>query len=139
MRTDGRSALDFTYWILENVEENYQAIGADAVYSSGTDDTIMQTVIVDCAQICGVEIPRTFDALMALVDRYDTATTPETALGIRGAVLYQKGRLVVSVGDERRLVGTDIDGAVSLYRMTGTDLDPGIWDGAFLLPEMRYL
>lgn len=139
MRTDGRSALDFTYWILENLEENYQAVGTDDIFVPAADGSILQTIIVDCAMICGVDIPRTFSALMAEVNRYGTAVTVEAAMGTRGAILHREGFLTVSVGDEERLVGIDIDGSVSLYQASETERNPAHWDGAFQLPEMRYL
>lgn len=139
MRTDCYSSLDFAYWVLETVEENYQAVGSDAVFQPTIEDTLMHTTVVDCALACGVEVPRTFDALLAKVARYGTQVSPMEALGIRGAVLYQQGLLTVSVGDEHRLVGVDIDGEISLYRASDSERAEGYWDGAFLLPEMRYL
>lgn len=139
MRTDGRSSLDFMYWILENVEENYQAVGTDDVFVAAADGSLMHSVIVDCAQVCGVEVPRTLSALLALVERYDSGIDPSEALSTRGAILRHGSDLVVSMGDERRLVGIDSGGSVSLYRMGTVDRDPAYWDSAFLLPEMRYL
>ena len=139
MRTDGRSSLDFMFWILESVEENYQAIGNDGVYAPTTVVGIMQSIVVDCAQVCGVEVPRTLSALLAKVSRYDSALAPSDALGTRGAILRRGEELVVSVGDERRLVGIDDGGSVSIYRMSPAERDPESWDGAFRLPEMRYL
>lgn len=139
MRTNGLSSLDFTYWILESVEENYQAIDTDDIYSAADDGSLMQTLVVDCALVCGVEVPRDFDALMAKVSRYEASRAPEEAMGIRGALLYRNGDLTLSVGDEKRLVGVDTNGAISLYRMRASDRDPDYWDGALLLPEMRYL
>lgn len=139
MRTDGRSSLDFMYWILENVEENYQSVGSDAVFTPNAGDDLLQGIIVDCALVCGVEVPRTASALLAKVDRYDSAIDPTEALSTRGAILTCRGNLVVSVGDERRLVGIDSTGALSIYRMTNSERDPAHWDRAFLLPDMRYL
>ena len=139
MRTDGRSSLDFMYWILENVEENYQAVGTDDIFIAAADGSLMHSVIVDCAQVCDVEVPRTLSALLALVERYRSGIDPSEALGIRGAILRRGSDLVVSMGDERRLVGIDSGGSVSLYRMGTVDRDPVYWDSAFLLPEMRYL
>ena len=139
MRTDGRSSLDFMYWILENVEENYQAVGTDDIFIAAADGSLMHSVIVDCAQVCDVEVPRTLSALLALVERYHSGIDPSEALGTRGAILRRGSDLVVSMGDERRLVGIDSGGSVSLYRMGTADRDPAYWDSAFLLPEMRYL
>ena len=139
MRTDGFSSLDFAYWILETVEENYQSVTSDAVFLPTAESDLMHTTIVDCALACGVEVPRTFDALMSKVARYGTQTSPEDAMSIRGAVLYRQGILTVSVGDDRRLVGVDIDGEISLYRVSNSERAEGYWGGAFLLPEVRYL
>lgn len=139
MRTDGRSSLDFMYWILENVEENYQAVGSDDIFIAATDGSLMHSIIVDCAQVCDVEVPRTLSALLALVERYRSDIDPSEALSTRGAILRRGSDLVVSMGDERRLVGIDSGGSVSLYRMGTVDRDPAYWDSAFLLPEMRYL
>lgn len=139
MRTNGFSSLDFTYWVLENVEENYQAVGSDAVFIPTPDSTLMHTTILDCTLACGIETPRTFSALMAKVERYGTSTSPAEALSIRGAILHRAGVLSVSVGDERRLVGVDADGSISLYRINVSERVEGYWDGAFLIPEMRYL
>lgn len=139
MRTDGRSSLDFMYWILENVEENYQAVGTDDVFLAAADGSLMHSIIVDCAQVCDVEVPRTLSALLALVERYDSGIDPAEALSTRGAILRHGSDLVVSMGDERRLVGIDSGGSVSLYRMSTGERDPAYWDSAFLLPEMRYL
>lgn len=139
MRTDGRSSLDFMYWILENVEENYQAVGTDDVFVAAADGSLMHSVIVDCAQVCDVEVPRTLSALLALVERYRSGIDPTEALSTRGAILRCDSDLMVSMGDERRLVGIDSGGSVSLYRMSTSDRDPAHWSSAFLLPEMRYL
>lgn len=139
MRTDGFSSLDFTYWILETVEENYQSVTSDAVFIPTAESDLMHTTIVDCALACGVTTPRTFDALMAKVARYGTSTSPEEAMSTRGAVLHRKGVLTVSVGDDRRLVGIDTDGAISIYRTMASERAEGYWDGAFLVPELRYL
>lgn len=139
MRTDCYSSLDFAYWVLETVEENYQAVGSDAVFQPTTEDTLTHTTVVDCALACGVEVPRTFDALLAKVARYGTQVSPEDAVGIRGAILYRQGLLTVSVGDDKRLVGVDVDSEISLYRASDSERSTGYWDGAFLLPEMRYL
>lgn len=139
MRTDGRSSLDFMYWILENVEENYQAVGTDDVFLAAADGSLMHSIIVDCAQVCDVEVPRTLSALLALVERYDSGIDPAEALSTRGAILRHGSDLVVSMGDERRLVGIDSGGSVSLYRMSTGERNPAHWDSAFLLPEMRYL
>ena len=141
MRTDCYSSLDFMYWILETVEENYQAVGSDATFLSAapSSSALMHETVVDCALACGVEVPRTFTALIAKVGRYGTAVSPEDALGVRGAILYREGALTVSVGDSQRLVGIDENGEVSLYRIGITERAEGYWEGAFLLPEMRYL
>ena len=139
MRTDGRSSLDFTFWVLETLEENYQAVGSNAIYTPATEGSLMHATIVDCAMVCGVEVPRTFAALSTKVARYNTSTSVEDAMGIRGAILHRQGQLAVSLGDDRRLVGIDSEGSISLYRMSASERDPSHWDGAFLLPEMRYL
>lgn len=139
MRSESYSSLDFTYWILENVEENYQAIGEDATYTPGADGSLMYSTVIDCADICSVEVPRTLSALRAKVGRYGTESTVEDAMNTRGAILHKDGVLHVSVGDGKRLVGPDDSGTVSLYRMSSSNQEITYWDGAFLLPEMRYL
>lgn len=139
MRIDGYSSLDFMYWILESVEENYQAVGNEMPFQINEDGTIMHGTIVDTALICGIEVPRTFDALMAKVARYETAIAPEEAFHTRGSILECNGRLTVSVGDSDRLVGADAEGAISMYQMTISEATLEHWTGAFLIPEMRYL
>lgn len=137
MRTNSYSALDFMYWVLENVEENYAA-SEGALFLASEDNDLMQAVIVETAQVCGVQTPRTFSALMAKAERYGTVTTPTDAFKRRGAILHRKGILHVSVGDGARAVALDRDGLVSLYSFGVNDHDPEYWDGAFELPELRY-
>lgn len=139
MRTDGYSSLDFAFWILETTEENYQAVGVDIAYAPATEGDLMHSNIVDCALVCGVEVPRTFDALMAKVIRFNASMPTGTAMRTRGAILHRQGQLAVSLGDDRRMVGVDMDGSISIYRMSASEQDPSYWDGAFLLPELRYL
>jgi hypothetical protein len=138
MRTDNQSSLDFMYWILDAVEENYTTV--DAIwYPYHDENNTMRGTIVNCALICGVEIPRGFDALLAQAARYDTLTSPEKALRTRGGILHRNRALVVSCGDGERLVDADVDGTVSLYQAAAEQKDAAYWDGALLLPQMRYL
>lgn len=139
MRTDSYSALDFMYWVLENVEENYTRVEDAAIFLPAADASLMQTVIVEASLVCGVETPRTFSALLAKADRYLTLITPERAFRKRGAVLYKGTNLHVSLGDEKRLVGIDTGDRVSIYSLGVNDREPSYWDGAFLLPELRYM
>lgn len=139
MRTESKSALDFIYWVLESVEENYQAVGETAVFLPAVSGTVIHDLIIECAQVCEVAVPTTFSALMAKIDRYEATTSVETAFRRRGAVLHRNGLLYVSMGDGRRLVGADESGFVSLYRMSEAELEPSTWDGAFLIPEMVYM
>lgn len=139
MRTDSYSALDFMYWMLENVEENYTNEEDAAIFLPAADASLMQTVVVETSLVCGVETPRTFSALLAKVDRYQTSTTPEKAFRKRGAILYKGTNLHVSLGDEKRLVGIDTGDRVSIYCLGINDREPSYWDGAFLIPELRYM
>lgn len=127
------------YWVLESVEENYLPNDTDALYSPSEDATLMHEVIVEASLVCGVETPRTLSALLAKVDRYQSGISVEAALGTRGAILRRGSVLYVSLGDEVRMVGANVEGSISVYRLTNNDRDPDYWTGAFKLPELRYL
>lgn len=127
------------YWVLETVEENYVASEGSAIFLPAEDASLMQITIVEASLVCGVGTPRTFSALLAKVDRYQSAISPEKAFRKRGAILYKGESLHVSVGDEKRLVGVDSGGYVAIYSLGINDHSPAYWDGAFLLPELRYM
>lgn len=139
MRTDSYSSLDFMYWVLENVEENYCGSSDAVIFTPAADGSLMHSTIVEMSLVCGVETPRTFSALMAKVDRYQTKIEPEEAFSVRGAIFYRGENLYVSVGDGKRMVGIDENDYVSIYALGVIDRDPAYWDGAFKLPELRYL
>lgn len=138
MRTNSYSSLDFTYWLLAGVTENYAATD-DAIYTPSTDGDIMHGAICDAASICGLKTPRTLEALLAESSRQKTMISPEKAIRTRGALLVKAGCPYVSVGDRHRLIGADSAGSISLFSMTIMELDPSYWNDTFLLPGMRYL
>lgn len=138
MRTQSKSSLDFTYWIISNVEQNYIA-GTKELFEPTVDHTIMRQAIRNASAIVGVTVPNKHAAILAAVERYESDVNVLDALHTRGAVLRAGERLVVSMGNGKHLVGVNATNALSIYLINNEDREPSTWDGAFYVPGMVYL
>lgn len=138
-RQDSKSALDFTYWVIDTATEFYTSNMAALDFEglAAYEQASVDLVRFAAAQV-GIDLPPNLDGIISAIRTEETTEDPERCFRLRGSLLFRERGIAVCLGDGKRLVETQGLSVIVRY-ITALERQPDFWSMGARVPGMVYL